>query len=89
MNEPMLLTDRTDHAAQCSCSLLAQALGLDPRAISFEYCQRVLQKHWRMTCRHGQRASSPAATSRGERWSDVGTVDPVKAILISNGQMDE
>ena len=89
MNEPTQLTDRIDHGEQCSCKLLAQALGLDPRALSFEYCQRVLHKHWRMTCRHGQSASARVATGLGERWRDVGTVDPVKAILISNDQMDE
>lgn len=87
MNERSKLTDRVNHGQQCSCKLLAQAVGLDPRNLSFEYCQEVLQKRWRLTCRHGQPAGVvPVATGLSEHWRDVGPVDPVKAILISNDE---
>ncbi len=79
----------TEHGGQCSCKLLAEATGLDPRKLSFEYCHRVLHKRWRMTCRHGVRESAPASTGLSERWRKVGKVDGVKAILISNDQTDE
>lgn len=78
-----------EHGGQCSCASLAQAVGLDPRKLSFEYCHRVLHKRWGMTCRHGQHEGAPAATGNGERWREVGTVDPVKAILIRNNPRDE
>lgn len=81
--------DRIDHGAQCECKVLAQAMGLDPRAISFDYCQRVLQKHWRMTCRHGQTAPPAAVTASTERWRDLGPVDSIKAILISSDRQNE
>jgi hypothetical protein len=74
---------RIEHGDRCDCALLAQATHLDPRALSFDYCQRVLHLHWRMTCRHG-RPPAPSAAGPGERWRDIGPVDPVKAILISN-----
>ena len=51
---------------------------------SFDYCTRVLQKRWRMTCRHGCLEAVTAASGSGERWHDIGPVDAVKAILISN-----
>jgi hypothetical protein len=72
-----------EHGDQCNCTLLAQALGMDSRFISFAFCHRVLHGHWRLTCRHGQPASEPVA-GPGERWKDVGPADPVKAILIVN-----
>lgn len=75
MNEQPPVTDRMRHGEGCSCRLLARACRTDPRALSFEYCKTVLQKHWRMTCRHGEPANATAAT--GDRWRDVGTVDLV------------
>lgn len=89
MNDRSNRNNHLEHGAQCSCTLLAQAVGLDPRKLSFAYCHNVLQKHWRMTCRHGQRASAPVATGLSEHWRDLGPVDPVKAILISNDQRDQ
>ncbi|MBA4178107.1 MAG: hypothetical protein C0505_16345 [Leptothrix sp. (in: Bacteria)] len=80
---------RMEHGHQCSCVLLAQATGLDPRKLSFEYCHRVLHKRWRMTCRHGQHEPEPLAAGLGEHWRGMGSVDPVKAILISNDQGDD
>ena len=89
MNEILKVKADIEHGGSCSCTLLAQAVGLDPRKLSFEYCHRVLHKRWQMTCRHGQRESLPVATVLSEHWRNVGTVDPVKAILISNDQRDE
>jgi hypothetical protein len=89
MNEAPRLAVRIKHGEHCSCKLLALAVGLDPRALSYEYCRRVLQRRWRMTCRHGECASDLVATGLGERWRGVASVDPVKAILISNDQRDE
>lgn len=84
MSEPSGRFAPIDHGEQCSCKLLALATGMDPRALTFEYCQRVLHKHWGMTCRHGQRSTPPAVAGAGGRWRDAGPIDPVKAILISN-----
>ena len=74
------------HGELCSCKVLAQAFGIDSNLLSFDYCQRVLNKHWRMTCCHGQPAGALVAAGLNERWHDVGSIDPVKAILISNDQ---
>lgn len=78
-----------EHGEQCSCKLLAQALGLDPRALTFEYCHRVLHQHWRMTCRHGRPTNLPATIAISDRWRSVGPIDPVKAILLSNDEVSE
>ena len=82
MTDACKSTRRIEHGDHCDCALLAQALHLDPRTVSFDYCQRVLHLHWRMTCRHG--APPAPAVPASERWRDIGSVDPVKAILISN-----
>ena len=80
---------RPEHGTQCSCQLLAQAIGVDPRSISFAYCSRVLQKRWQITCAHGELARVPVAIRLGEHWSHVGGIDPVRAILMSNDPVDE
>ena len=77
-------TEQSEHGTQCSCKLLAQAVGVDPHALSFGYCYRVLQKRWHMTCTHGEPASAVMATGLGELWRHVGRIDPVLAILMSN-----
>lgn len=82
-------TEQSEHGTQCSCKLLAQAVGVDPHALSFGYCYRVLQKRWQITCTHGDLASAPVAIGLGERWSHVGGIDPVRAILMSNDPVDE
>lgn len=86
MIDKAIHTDPIDHGDQCSCVLLARAVGLDPRKLTFAYCHRVLHKHWRMTCRHGERSGAPVAAALSEHWRNVGAVDPVKAVLISNDQ---
>lgn len=74
---------------QCSCQLLALAVGVDPRALSFGYCCRVLQKHWHMTCTHGEPMRGLEATGLGERWRYTGRIDPALAILMSNDALSE
>ena len=78
-----------EHGAQCSCNLRAQAMGLDPRKLSFDSGYRVLQKRWRMTRTHGEPANAVATTGLGERWRHVGRINPLLAILMSNDQVDE
>ena len=78
-----------EHEARCSCKMLVQAVGLDPRSLSFDYRYRLLQKRWRMTCTHGEPASAIAATGGGERWRYLGQIDPVRAILMSNNRLNE
>lgn len=89
MNETLRLMVRIEHGDHCSCKPLALAVGQDPRSVSYEYCRWVLQKRWRMTCRHGERASAPAAAGLGEHWREVTSFDSVQAILIGNRQRDD
>jgi hypothetical protein len=76
------------HGGHCECEHLAAALGCKPSAISFEFCQRVLKRHWRLNCRHGSCDESPAA-SIARRWTSMGPADSVKAILVSNAPEEE
>lgn len=71
------------HGGRCECELLAAAMGCDSRSISFEFCQRVLQRHWRLECRHGS-SEEPTRMPAAPRWKEIGPTDAVKAILISN-----
>ena len=77
------------HGDHCECKLLARTLNIDPSAISFAFCQRVLQRHWRMTCRHGVQDVAPAPLPAVERWRELGEVDAVKAILICNDPSED
>lgn len=78
-------THRIDHGASCECAVLAQALGLSPRAVTYAFCAQVLQRRWRMTCRHG--SAEPAIPPRDStgRWKDLGEIDEVTAILVHDG----
>lgn len=73
------------HGTHCDCVLLAAAVGLGPRAISFDYCRNVLQRRWSLTCKHGEVQSAGMATILGEKWKDKGDINPVLAILVKNG----
>ena len=78
----LLPLQRSTHGGHCECEQLAAALRCDPRTISFDFCLRVLQRHWRIHCNHGCAESrSPPSVAR---WKDAGRADAVKAILISN-----
>jgi hypothetical protein len=72
-----------DHGNRCSCRLLADAVGCNPKAIRFAYCQAVLMKHWVIECNHGCHEVI-AEPRRSSKWHDLGSIDPVKAILIGN-----
>ena len=82
MADPRTL-QRSSHGGHCECEQLAAALGCDPGTITFDFCLRVLQRHWRMTCRHGS-VDDPPHVSSARNWKDAGPTDGVKAILISN-----
>ena len=71
------------HGNRCSCKLLAEAVGCDPNTIQFEYCRSVLMKHWRLECNHGCQDEEPEVNS-GNKWRDIGPMDPIKAILVTN-----
>jgi hypothetical protein len=71
------------HCGVCECEKLAAAMGCDPSTITFDYCLRVLQRHWRMNCRHGSAEDLPRV-GIAHRWKDAGPTDALKAILISN-----
>lgn len=79
MREPK----HVDHGNRCSCRLLAEAIGCSPKTIRFTYCQAVLMKHWIIECNHGC-CDVDIVPERGDKWHDVGPMDPVKAILIMN-----
>ncbi len=89
MDAPSSCAERIEHGEQCSCKLLAQAAGVDPRNLSFGYCQRVLQRRWRLTCNHGEPSIAPAVTGLAAHWREMGSIDSVKAILMSNDQSAE
>lgn len=93
MHETITMTDPHSnkpipHGGSCECEQLAAAMGCEPGAISFDFCQRVLQRHWRMRCRHGSCEESPAA-SVARRWTNMGPADAVKAILVSNAPEED
>ena len=72
------------HGTRCSCKLLAEALHMDPRKLTYEFCRTVLQKHWRMTCRHGEILPADEQVSSAEKWKDIGAMTPLNAILVKN-----
>lgn len=74
-----------DHGERCECLILAAAVGAGPKSISFNYCRDILQKHWRITCRHGEHAPAEPVKPASERWRGVGKIDPLKAFLIKEG----
>lgn len=73
MDDPLHRLVPMTHGEHCSCRLLAEALGRDPSALSYEYCRRVLQKHWRMTCHHKRLYGDNPTSSRFEAhdWAVV------------------
>ena len=87
-NAPLEFHLRLDerHGEGCVCLALIALVGGRRDTLTFRYCLHVLQKRWRLTCAHGEvgcpLAPKPKAS---ERWHDFGEMDPVKAILMSNG----
>jgi len=72
-----------EHGSRCSCRVLADLVGCKPRTIRFAYCQAVLMKRWAMECNHRRHDEIVESVPSG-KWHDVGPIDPIKAILISN-----
>lgn len=87
MNDTPSLRRPSHHDGMCECEELAQTMGVDPSTITFDFCLHVLQRHWRMTCRHGATNEEPHQ-SIATKWTGAGPTDPVKAILISNAPED-
>mgnify|MGYP001616803636 CR=1 FL=1 len=77
--------EKVPHGTHCECLVLAAAIGARPDSIPFDYCLNVLRKHWRMTCRHGEILETRKEKEASEKWRNLGEMDAVKAILISNG----
>lgn len=75
---------RFKHGARCDCLLLAKATQGGPDAVTFSYCHNVLQKRYVMTCRHGEASPLVDVSKASERWQDLGEIDAVKAILVTN-----
>ena len=73
------------HGNHCDCVLLAGVVGAEPDAIAFYYCLKVLRKHWRLTCRHGEIVDAAKEKKTSEQPLNFGEMDAVKAILIKNG----
>lgn len=71
------------HGNLCSCRLLAEAMGCDPKVIRFEYCKTVLMKHWLLRCNHGCQSEGPQVKN-SDRWRNLGPIDLIKMILITN-----
>lgn len=69
------------HGSRCSCRAFAAALGLDVRSIDYNYCRRVLQKHWRMRCDH---LPDPTNGKRPIQLPPHDAHDPVHAVLLLN-----
>ena len=68
------------HGEHCTCLLLAAAVGAGPEAVSCDYCRNVLQKHWEVSCHHGE--CVPQQASANARRHALGKLDPVKAMLL-------
>ncbi|MBI2754344.1 MAG: hypothetical protein HYX46_12690 [Betaproteobacteria bacterium] len=69
------------HGDFCSCTILADAVGADRSAIPFEFCRRVLQKRWKINCRHGL---TRAEVEDGKRFTPaLGRLDATQAIVVS------
>ena len=72
------------HGPQCDCLLLSAATQSCADAVTFSYCRHVLQKRYSMTCMHGHIAPRQGAVKAPEKWHDLGAIDAVKAILLTN-----
>lgn len=71
------------HGSRCSCRILAEAVGCEPEAIAFSFCQVVLKKRWIVECNHDC-TDKAAAQKLSSKWHESAPIDPVKAILIMN-----
>jgi hypothetical protein len=51
--EPKPVCIEIGHGSLCSCRILSAAVNAGPGSCSFNYCWKVLHKHWVMQCNHG------------------------------------
>jgi hypothetical protein len=72
------------HGPRCDCLLLSAATQGCAHAVTFSYCRHVLQKRYSMTCMHGDMAPRQPTVKVPEKWHDLGEIDAVKAILLTN-----
>jgi hypothetical protein len=72
------------HGPRCDCLLLSAATQGCADAVTFSYCRHVLQKRYSMTCMHGDMEPRQATAKMPEKWHDLGEIDAVKAILLTN-----
>lgn len=72
------------HGPRCDCLLLSAATQGCADAVTFSYCRHVLQKRYAMTCMHGDMAPRQGTVKVPEKWHDLGEIDAVKAILLTN-----
>ena len=85
--DPLWLPDATacHHGSRCSCRALARAMGVPESGVDFNYCRRVLQKHWRMSCDH----LPQLVTSKPNiHVPPHDSSDPVHMLLIANADRD-
>lgn len=73
------------HGPRCECLCLAAATHAGAEAIPFSYCYHVLQKRYRMQCRHGESPKPEAPGPAEPEWSMYREMDAVKAVLMING----
>lgn len=71
------------HGDHCACCILAQTVGCARKTISYRYCLAVLQRRWTVDCDHGCHGPRRPTGTPG-KWHDLGDMDAVKAILITN-----
>lgn len=57
---------KNSHGDKCSCQMLSLAVTGRPDACSYVYCKKVLQRHWTMSCNHGQLPLSEEPTIHDE-----------------------
>ena len=72
----------TRHGNRCTCRSLAEAVGADPKTLTFNYCRSVIQRRWAVECNHCY-VMADLSTRTVPAW-EVQHDDPVKAILLIN-----
>lgn len=72
------------HGDHCDCQVLALAVGAPVSAVDYNYCRNVLQRHWRVVCRHAEEEVPPVRMSIPvPTGADIKEIKgPLKAILI-------
>ena len=82
---PHYLWRDVQHGDECSCTLLAKAIGAPADTVDQYYCRQVLQKHWRVRCNHGGCPAAPLVTPA---LPNLDLHDPVQAMILANLPVD-